>query len=477
MLYILGFAMLVTLVLFILIRTLLFRPYPTGNFHTSIPTVTSERLQNTFPQLLRCRTISHDNTSLIDFQEFEAFKQLLATLYPKVFTTCQHEEIGPTGLLFLWPGKEPGPSTILMAHYDVVPVEEEFWTKPAFAGLFEDNTFWGRGSLDTKGTLCAILEAAECLAASGFQPKHDLYFSFSGDEEVSGPSTPAIVQILKARGVKPELVLDEGGAIVENIFPGIKQSVAVVGSGEKGYLDLIIDLSGPGGHSSTPPQHSLVGRLAKAIVNIENKPFQTCFTKPVMAMLNNLGRYAGLGLRLVFANLWLFKPLLASIFHKNGCELDAMIRTTIAVTTLSGSQAFNVMPPKASAGINLRLLDVNTVKEAVEHIKKSAATPGLTCTIVESHEASPPANLSSPAWHCVRRIITATWPEVIISPYLMLAATDSRHYCEICDCVLRFSAMRLSKAERDMIHGHDERIKLENLLGTVGFFLRLMMSR
>lgn len=462
------------LLLIIIVRTLLFRPQSATPPQPGRRQPDREHLLRSLPQLLKCRTVSHREVDTIDFAKFSRFKALLPNLYPLVHTHCTREEISRTGLLYRWPGKSAENPTVLMSHYDVVPVEEEFWTRPAFEGLIADDCIWGRGTLDTKSTLCAILEAAENLLSAGFTPEHDLYFSFSGDEEISGPSAPAIVAALQERGIRPALVLDEGGAIVENIFPGVSRPVAVVGSGEKGYMDIDMELHGPGGHSSTPPAHSLAGILAKAIVQIEKHPFPATFTPPVLEMFKTLGRQSSFGLRLIFANLWLFKPLLAALFHKKGGQLDAMIRTTTAVTKLSGSQAYNVMPPKAVAGINFRLLGNENAESVIKHLRRIAKNPDLRFTVGESREASPSSKTTGPAWEAVSTAIRQTWPEVVVTPYLMLAATDSRHFCAISDCVLRFSAMRLSKEELNMIHGHDERITITNLMETVTFYLNLV---
>jgi carboxypeptidase PM20D1 len=458
----------------ILIKALKFNPPIEKDISITNINTDKESLVTNFSKMIKCKTVSSYDRELIDWNEFSKFKNLLVALYPNIHRVCTKEEIGETGILYSWKGKSSENPTVLMSHYDVVPANEELWSKPAFEAVYENDVIWGRGTLDTKGTLCSILEAAEKLIAEGYVPSSDIYFSFSGDEEISGNSTPAIVKVLKERNIHPSLVLDEGGAIVENVFPGVHKSCALIGIGEKGYVDLELSITGKGGHSSAPPPHTLVGVLAKAIVNIEKHPFKAHMTPPAKEMFNSLGRYSSFGYKIIFANLWCFKPLLDIMVKQKGGELNALLRTTCAVNKVEGSKAFNVMPPKASAGLNIRLLATESIDAAVAYLKKAINNDAVSVKVIYGRNASPYAPTSSKEWEKVHAVIRNTWGDIIVSPYLMLAGSDSRHYCSICDNVLRFSAMRLSKEERGLIHGNDERIPVSSLLETVSFYTRLM---
>lgn len=471
-----GCLVLVGLWLFVMVyRAVSFKPKEEEMEAIHIAACNTERASQHLAEMLQVETISRQNPDESNASTFEDFKALLVRQYPLIHSQCERSFHGPTGILYKWHGRRPTQSpTLFMSHYDVVPVESSMWSVAPFSGLIADGYVWGRGALDTKGTLCSILEAAEALIEEGFTPEEDIYFSFSGDEEVSGSSAPEIVKYLEEKGIRPALVLDEGGAIVEGVFPGVDRPVAVVGTGEKGYLDLKLTFTGPGGHSSTPPAHSLVGQLSKAIINLEKRPFKAHLTPPVKELFTTLGRYSSFIYRIIFANLWCTWPLLKLVFTKQGGKMNALIRTTCAVTRLTGSEAYNVLPPKVSLGVNLRLMASDSVDQAQRYIKKSTGYPGISCRVVESREASPISSTDQPGWKRVKKAILANWPQVIVSPYLMLAATDSRHFHRISDCVLRFSPMALSDDDMKRIHGHDERISIDQLKSCVEFYKRMM---
>jgi carboxypeptidase PM20D1 len=466
--------LLLWIILIVLFRAIRFNPPNKEDVAITEVELDQERIITNFTKLLRCKTISYDNKELIDWDEFIKFKNLLAELYPNIHRICHLEEIGSTGLLYLWKGKSSEKVSVLMSHYDVVPVNEEQWTKPAFDGIVEDNVIWGRGTLDTKGTLCGILEAAEDLILSGFIPENDIYFSFTGEEEIGGPSTPLIVEFLKGKGIHPALVLDEGGAILENIFPGVKKTCAVISTSEKMYMDIELSTTGKGGHSSAPPSHTPIGILSKAVVDIENHPFQSHLTPPIKQMFDILGRHSSFVYKVLFANLWLFKPVLDKIVKKSGGQLNALLRTTCAVTKMEGSEAFNVIPPVAKAGMNLRLLKNDTAETAVQHIRKVIKNDSIKLSVVKSWNAVPFSNTSSEGWKKLEYVIHQTWGDVIVTPTTSNGGTDSRHYSSISENVFRFSPMRLSKEEIELMHGNDERILVSNFMEMVSFFKRLI---
>ena len=459
---------------FIVIRAFMFKPYAETVPEIEHFELDEESIINHFSEIIKCKTVSSREEGKTDLSEFKKVQGLLKKFYPNIFETCEFEQVLDTGLLFRWIGEKSDAPIVLMAHYDVVPANEDQWDKPPFEGIVEHNELWGRGTLDTKGTFVGILEAVEHLIKKEFKPKNDIYLSFSGDEEIAGPTCPAIVQLLKQRNIIPSMVLDEGGAVVENIFPGVKRQCAVIGVAEKGITDIKMSMTSSGGHASAPPAHTIVGQLSKAVVNIEKKPFKFQITPPVKQMFDILGRHSSFVYKIIFANLWCFKPVLNMLSAKTGGELNALMRTTVAFTMAKASQAPNVLPPKATFTANLRLMGQDTYESAKEYMKKIAANDKIEFEIIHGSNATIYSNTNCVGWETLRNAVAQTWPKALFSPYLMLAASDSRHYCEITDKVYRFSAMHLSKEERGYIHGNNERIPLDTAYDIVRFYLRLI---
>ena len=467
-------AILVVLVAIILIRTLCFTPHALEPVERKPLALNEKKIVDDMSAMIRCKTVSNRDASLVDWDEFTKFQNLLVERFPRIHEAATLTRIGKTGLLYHLKGKSDAAPSVCMAHYDVVPAEESGWTKPAFDGLVENGMIWGRGTLDTKGTLCGVMEALEQMLDEGYVPQNDLYLSFSGEEEVDGDSCRAIVEYLRDQSVTPAIVVDEGGAVVDHVFPGVDGQCALIGIAEKGNVSMDLSILSPGGHASTPPPHTILGQLSQAAVDIENHPFRRQLTRPVAEMFDTLGRHSTFLYRMIFANLWCFEPVLDMICKKSGGELNAMMRTTVAVTRMEGSRAYNVLPPKASMGINIRLMGEDTIEVATDYIRKVIGNDAISLRVVDGGNSSAVSDTNCPAWETLKTAIRETWPEAIVSPYLMMAGSDSRNYCDISRHVYRFSAMHLSKEERAMIHGNDERVPVATMLRTVEFYLRLL---
>ncbi|MBQ3094195.1 MAG: M20/M25/M40 family metallo-hydrolase, partial [Clostridia bacterium] len=276
------------------------------------------------------------------------------------------------------------------------------------------------------------------------------------------------------QGIEPAMVLDEGGAVVENVFPGVKMPCAMVGIAEKGFMNVRYSTKSAGGHASSPKPHTPVGVLSKACCAVENHPFPAHITTPAAAMFDTLGRHSSFVYRLIFANLWCFKPVLNAICKASGGELNALLRTTVAFTQMSGSSAANVIPPDASMVSNIRLNPADTTESALAYLKKTIGDDAVEVEMLDGMNPSRISRTDTPAWDKIGRAIVSTWKGSIVSPYLMMQCSDCRHYGRISDKVYRFSAMDLTSAERATIHGHNERIRVECLHRAVEFFIRIL---
>lgn len=462
------------LIVVLLIKAVLFKPQCKTIEKLPMAALDQTKILERFSKLIQFRTISHLEEEKFDVPTFKGFQESLREMYPNITNECYRELIGYKGILYKWQGKEPGSVTVLMSHYDVVPANEKYWSIPPFEGIIKDGAIWGRGTLDTKISLLSIMEAAEKLIGENFTPKHDIYFSFAGDEEVSGNTAPTIVKLLEEREIFPELVVDEGGVVINQLFPGVDKKIALIGTCEKGYVDLLIKGTSLGGHSSAPPYKTLSQDFAKAIISIERNNLKGTFIPPVKELFDRVGRYSTFTYRLLFGNMWLFEPLLKLMFKKKGGQMNAFIRTTMAVTKIEGSKAFNVLPPEGSIGVNCRLLNNMTSDEVVDYIKGRINNANFSFEKIESREASPTTATNTPEFKLMEDVINGIWPEAIVSPYLMTAGTDSRHFNKICKNVMRFSPIDITSEELSLIHSNDERIKIESVMKSVQFYYALI---
>ncbi len=470
-------AILALIILFfavIIIRALRFTPVPGPAAAGGEVQFDRDKAVADLQALVQCRTISYRDQTLEDEAEFEKLLDFLPRRYPNVFAGCEVRHFPDRGLLIHWKGRGEGDPAIFMSHYDVVPVNEEGWDKPAFAGILEEGVLWGRGTLDTKATMNAALFSANHLMARGFVPEHDIYFAFSGGEEISGPGALHMVNWFREQGITPALVLDEGGAVVEGVFPGVKEPCGLIGIAEKGYMDVEYRTHSAGGHASAPKPHTPVGILSRACCRMEDHPFKCKLTPPVAGMFDVLARRSNFAIRLVFANLWCFGWVLDLICRKSGGDLNALMRTTVAFTQMEGSSASNVIPPEASMVCNMRLNPADTMDSALAYIRKTINDPAVEVSVQYGMDPSRLSRTDCAGWDKVASSVAATWKGSVVAPYLMMQCSDSRHYGAISDRVYRFSAMDLTKEERATIHGHNERIRVETIHRSVEFYIRLM---
>lgn len=471
--YVLLF-LIVSLLAVLLIRTLNFKPKTNAEIIEETIDFDKDKSVETLRELVRFKTVSYSDAKKEDNKEFSKLVKALPKLYPDVFKKCSLKLSSERGLLFLWEGKSHDAPSVMMAHYDVVPADEEGWEKPPFDAELVDGIVWGRGTLDTKATMNGILSAAQALIKSGFVPENDIYFAFSGNEEINGLGAVKIVDYFHENKIDLALVVDEGGAVVEGVFPGVTAPCGLIGIAEKGMLNVEYKAVSGGGHASAPKPNSPIPSLAEACCRIEENPFKMHITKPVKEMFDTLGRHSSFVYRMIFANLWLFAPVLNLLAKKQGGEMNALLRTTVAFTKAQGSDAFNVIPPVASLVSNIRLNPCDTMDSALEYLNKTVDNEAIEITAIGGMNPSRISETNCEAWDKVASAVASTWQGCIVSPYLMVQCSDSRHYGRISDKVYRFSAMALTTEERATIHGNNERIPVETIHKAVEFYIRLM---
>lgn len=458
----------------VIARTLAFKPKAMPKISENEVSFDKEKALKNLQELVKCKTISHIDHVGEDDAEFEKLISMLPEMFPNVYAKCEFKRFPDRALLYKWEGKKHDNPAVFMAHYDVVPVSEEDWQKPPFDGIIEDGVLWGRGTLDTKATFAGALFAADHHIANGFVPENDVYLAFSGCEEVNGLGARHIVDYFEENKINPLMVLDEGGAVVEGAFPGLKSPCAYIGIAEKGMIDVEYRVKSNGGHASAPKPHTPVGVLSLACAKVESNPFKAHVTKPVREMFDTLGRHSNFIYKMIFANMWCFGWVIDLLGKKQGGDINALMRTTVAFTQMSGSSASNVIPPEATMVSNLRLNPMDTMESALEYLKSKVDDESVQLSILRGYNPSRISTTDGDGYDRVVRAVASTWCGCIPNPYLMMQCSDSRHWGRISDKVYRFSAMDLTKEERASIHGNNERIRSECVNKCCEFFIRIM---
>lgn len=465
-----------TFIFLVIIRAVNFKPINTVEYNNETFDFDRDRSLETLRELIKCKTVSYKDRALEDKTEFDKLVSLLSRLYPNVYKVVTEIPIKNRGVLLRWQGESSEKASVMMSHYDVVPVNEELWEYPPFSATVKDGVLWGRGAVDTKITLNGCLSATDYLISKGFTPKFDVYFAFSGEEEINGLFASEVVDYFSQNNIKLDLVLDEGGAVVENVFPGVKKPCGMIGIAEKGMVDVLYRAKSSGGHASQPKPHTPVGVLSKACVNVEKKPFKMKFTKPVKYMFDTLGRNSTFGYKIIFANLWCFGWILDILGKKSGGEINALLRTTVAFTQMKGSSAPNVIPPECEMVSNVRINPSETVDSVILELTKKVNDNSVEIIKTNGNNPSRISRVDCDAYRKVANAVASTFKGAIVSPYLMVQCSDSRHYGKISDRVYRFSASDLNSEERLSIHANNERIRVDAVNSAVEFYIRLIKN-
>lgn len=430
-------------------------------------------------QAIRIKTVSFGDTLPIDTTEFLKFRVFLETTYPTVHQKLPRQIFSEFSYLYTWKGKDTSLKPyVIMAHMDVVPVEavaEKNWSVPSFSGTIKGDTIWGRGAVDDKASAISIFEAAEQLLKENFQPERTIYLCFGHDEEIAGKRGAAKISAwFKEQNIHPELVLDEGGQVDREHFKELNRPVAVIGVGEKGYVNIDLTVEIPGGHSSMPFPETAIDVLNKAIEKIRSQQMPAKITPPIQELFLRIGPGGGLLNRMALSNQWLFKSMLITELEKTK-QTNALIHTTLVPTIVKAGIKDNVIPSVAKATFNSRILTGETSDDVVNYVKKIVNDERVTVKKQTISLMEPSALTSSehPMFKKVEAITYKIVPDVIVSPYLMVGATDSRYFRPFSDAVVNFAPMTDAKG----FHGIDERIPITDLKRMIFYYKMLITDK
>jgi carboxypeptidase PM20D1 len=431
-------------------------------------------------QAIRLKTVSLKQPAA-NAAEFVALHALIERAFPRVHRELNKETVGEHSLLFTWHGKDRRlKPMMLMAHMDVVPVDpttESSWHHAPFSGEIADGYIWGRGAMDDKGSVFAILEAVESLLTRNFRPERTIYLAFGHDEEIGGINGAAkIAALLGARHVQLESILDEGLNVFTGVISGLDLPAALVGIAEKGYLSLQLSVESDGGHSSMPPEHTAIGTLIGTLQKLQSAPFPARLGRPTREMFEFLGPEMSFDKKLVLANLWLFSPLLEKTLARSP-RTNALLRTTLAPTMLNAGITDNVLPSKASAVVNLRIMPGESTARATQYVRQVIADPKVSILPLSVQwEPSAVSNVDAASFAILQKTIRQTIPTAVVAPALLVASTDSRHYRSLTKNIFRFLPLTVGPEDLSRYHGIDERISAQDYERCIRFYAQLIIN-
>jgi len=469
---ILGF-----LIIILIINTLTFKSHQVKSEPIENPIFNDQGISHlsravTFP------TISYSPESSIDTTVFNDYLKFISETYPLVNTRLTKEVFNNFSLLYKWQGKNSSlKPVILLAHFDVVsPGDTNQWEKGPFSGENDGTYIWGRGTLDDKAGMISILESVEHLLSESFEPERTCYLSFGHDEEIHGTRGARIIAAsLKNLGVEAEFILDEGNAIFKGLIPLVKKPVALVGTSEKGYVSVKLTIEMAGGHSSLPEKESALIVLNKSFNKLVENQMKARITGPFGEIIEYIGPELPLFSKVMFANSWLFKRFILRIYENVGLG-NALIRTTTAPTIIQGGIKDNVIPTKAEAVFNFRILPGETTDDVMNHIQRIVKDQRIKTTLISDERRDPPP--ASPVnTFGFTNILTAfgqVYPEAILSPTVMVASSDSKHFLEISKNIYRFAPLMITSEDITRFHGINERIKIEDFNRGIQFYYQLI---
>jgi carboxypeptidase PM20D1 len=461
---------------YVVVRTVLFQRAQGSLEQVEGVPVDDQEVAEHLAAAVRCQTVPVDDKGTPDPEAFRQLHKMLEETYPLVHQKLRREVVNGFSLVYIWQGTRGDLDPVMfMAHQDVVSADPTEWTHPPFEGKITDGFIWGRGTLDIKNQLIGIMEAAEKLLQQGYRPERTILFGLGHDEETGGVNGCKIMgQMLKERGIRLAGIVDEGGGIMAGLAAGVRGKIGLVGVSEKGYLTTEFTVHSQPGHSSTPPPQTAIGILARALTRLESHPMPTHLRR-LRPMYHGIGKAAPIYLQVAFANVWLFGPLLKRWLVPKA-EMNASMRTTTALTIVSGGVEDNTIPPEAKAFVNFRLLPGDTIAEALWHARKVIKDERVKFKPVEGkfNEALPVSSTKCAAYKGLSTVVRQVFDNPPVAPFVMLGGTDCQHFVPVCDEIYRFTSLVMDESFMGLEHGIDERIPIEGMGRMVKFYGQIM---
>jgi carboxypeptidase PM20D1 len=467
------------LALVIIIKALLFKSKQVDPEAADMPSFGAESLDR-LSKAVSYQTVSFSAGSPVDTAAFDGYIQFIENAYPLVHSSLEREAFNRFSLLYRWKGTNASlKPVVLMAHYDVVPAgDTASWGKGPFSGFNDGKYIWGRGTLDDKAAMLSILESVEKLLSEGFSPERTVYLSFGHDEEIGGlRGAREIASAFKERGITPEYVLDEGMAVTTGMVPMISRPVALIGTSEKGYVSLKLTVDMHGGHSSTPERESALTVMAEAIDELNENQMKAEITGPVDDFIRYIGPEMPFYAKAIFANKWIFKGLIISIYSGSASG-NALVRTTTAPTIFNSGFKDNVIPSTAEAVVNFRILPGETSADVIGHVKKTIDDERIRFEVLDGFESQPApvSPTGSAGFGYILTSLRQVYPEAVVAPTMMLGASDSKHFTVVTDNIYRFAPIAVTSEDMARVHGIDERTGVEDYLKGISFFYTLIRN-
>lgn len=470
----------VCLCVYLAYNTLKFKSKQVNAEPMEIIKIGNSSIQN-FSDALKIKTISYENTSDFDSIQFDKFSAFLKSTYPLTDSILEKKTFNSYSYLYYLKGSEPElKPIILMGHLDVVPVIEENlsdWKVAPFSGEVKNDTIWGRGTIDDKVGVIGIMEAIENLLVNNFIPKKSIYIALGHDEEIGGRNGAlTISNYLKEKNIEAEFVLDEGGSITQGLIPDIEKNVALIGIAEKGFISLELSVKLEGGHSSMPEKETAIDVIANAVIKLKSNPFPAKISEPLEGFINYLGPEMPILNKIVFANKFIFESTIIDIYEKSATG-NALVRTTTSPTLFNSGIKDNIIPQFASATINFRIDPENTIESVINSVKETIDDERIT--IKGGNFSSNPSKVSSTngsGFKTISRTIKQVYPDVLIAPYLVVGATDSRHFNDISENIFRFSPVKMNSTNIKSFHGLNERMAVKDFNNSVRFYRQLIIN-